>query len=133
MSTTNKRDILWNMIDPGDPYDIRKSLIAKLPGDKKIFMGDQLELVVLFQGAEIERLIESLDDYKLKYKAIEKIELDRHSYEVQIRELTELCEMNESYKSDNGRLKDFAARQTSQIEQLERQLQGIDQDLNYKY
>jgi hypothetical protein len=41
------------MIDPGDPYDIKKSLIAKLPGDKKIFMGDHLELVVLFQGAEI--------------------------------------------------------------------------------
>lgn len=68
MSTTQRRDILWNMADPGDPYDIKKSLIAKLPGDNKIFMGEHLELVLLFQGAEIERLIESLNDYKLKYK-----------------------------------------------------------------
>jgi hypothetical protein len=31
-------------------------MIAKLPGDKKIFMGEQLDLVCLFQAAEIERL-----------------------------------------------------------------------------
>lgn len=42
-------------------------MIAKLPGDKKMFMGDNLEIVVLFQAAEIERLIENLDEYKLKY------------------------------------------------------------------
>ena len=30
------------MIDPGDPYDIKKSLIARVPGDKRIFMGDHL-------------------------------------------------------------------------------------------
>ena len=77
--------MLWNSIDPGDPYDIKKSLIARIPGDKKIFMGDHLELVVLFQGAEIERLIESLAEYKLKYKELEKVDLDRHSYEVQIK------------------------------------------------
>lgn len=60
-------------------------------------------------------MIESLDDYKLKYKGLEKVELDRHSYEVQIRELTELCEINDSFKNENIRLKDFAARQTSKI------------------
>lgn len=53
MSTSQRRDIIWNMTDPGDPYDIKKSLIAKLPGDNKIFMGDHLELVALFQAAEI--------------------------------------------------------------------------------
>ena len=41
-------------------------MIAKLPGDKKLFMGDHLEMVCLFQAAEIERLIENLDVYKLK-------------------------------------------------------------------
>lgn len=51
-----KRHLLWNMIEPGDPYDIRQSLIAKVPGDRKVFMGDNLELVCLFQAAEIERL-----------------------------------------------------------------------------
>jgi hypothetical protein len=53
-------------LEPGDPYDIKKSLIAKLPGDRKLFMGDSLEIVCLFQAAEIERLIENLDEYKLK-------------------------------------------------------------------
>lgn len=40
-------------------------MIAKLPGGNK-FMGENLELIVLFQGAEIERLTESLEDYKIK-------------------------------------------------------------------
>jgi hypothetical protein len=41
-------------------------MIAKMPGDKKVFMGDHLELVCLLQSAEIERITEFLDDYKLK-------------------------------------------------------------------
>jgi hypothetical protein len=27
----NRRAVLWNVEQPGDPYDIRKSMIAKLP------------------------------------------------------------------------------------------------------
>lgn len=73
MSFSEKHNVLWNMIDPGDPYDIKKSLIAKLPGDKKMYMGDHLELIVLFQGAEIERLIENLNEYQIKYKEVKKI------------------------------------------------------------
>jgi hypothetical protein len=42
-------------------------MIAKLPGDRKVFMGEHLELVCLLQAAEIERLCEFLDDYRLKY------------------------------------------------------------------
>lgn len=30
-----------------------RSMIAKIPGDKKVFMGDNLEMVCLFQAAEI--------------------------------------------------------------------------------
>jgi hypothetical protein len=30
---------------------MKKSLIAKIPGDRKQFMGDSIELVVLFQAA----------------------------------------------------------------------------------
>jgi hypothetical protein len=61
-------------------------MIAKLPGENK-FMGESLELIVLFQGAEIERLTESLEDYKIKYNIklnryneVSKVELDRHYY-----------------------------------------------------
>lgn len=42
-------------------------MIAKVPGDKKNFMGDHLELVCLFQAAEIERLCEFLEDFRQKY------------------------------------------------------------------
>lgn len=26
-----KSSLMWNVIDPGDPYDIKKSMIARLP------------------------------------------------------------------------------------------------------
>lgn len=42
-------------------------MIAKLPGNK-VNMGQHLELVCLLQAAEIERLCEYLEEYKLKYK-----------------------------------------------------------------
>ena len=42
-------------------------MIAKLPGVKNRFMGDNLEMICLFQAAEIERLIDNLDDYRLRY------------------------------------------------------------------
>ena len=48
-SSATRRDVLWNVVEPGDPYDIRKlylylfrSMIAKLPGDSQNFMGDNL-------------------------------------------------------------------------------------------
>lgn len=34
-------------------------------------MGDNLELICLFQAAEIERLIDNLDQYKLKYNLLD--------------------------------------------------------------
>mgnify|MGYP003421131719 CR=1 FL=1 len=50
---------------------------------------------MLFQAAEIERLTDCLEDYKTKYlillwriREISIKELDRHSYETQIKELS---------------------------------------------
>lgn len=93
-SKDNKKDVLWNVIEPGDPYDIRRSMIARLPGEKRNFMGDNLEIVCLFQAAEIERLIDNLDDFRLKYKEVEKKDLDRHSFEIQIKELAMKADQN---------------------------------------
>lgn len=31
MKANNNMTNLWNVLEPGDPYDIRKSMIAKLP------------------------------------------------------------------------------------------------------
>ena len=55
-------------------------MIAKLPGSKAHSIGDKRERVCLFQAAEIERLIDSLDEYRLRYKEVEKKDLDRHSF-----------------------------------------------------
>lgn len=44
-----------------------RSTIARLPGEKKRFMGENLEIICLFQAAEIERLIDNLDDFRLRY------------------------------------------------------------------
>lgn len=67
-SLTNTRSsILWNTIEPGDPYDIRKSMIARLPDHRENFMGTNLEIVCLMQAAEIERLNAFLAEFKMKY------------------------------------------------------------------
>jgi hypothetical protein len=49
----SRHDALWNIQEPGDPYDITKSMIQRLPGEEKIFMGENLEIVCFFQAAEI--------------------------------------------------------------------------------
>jgi hypothetical protein len=87
MSKGNKSSTLWNVLDPDDPYDIKKSMIAKLPDHPSQPMGRHLELVCLLQAAEIERLTDFLTEMKSKYREVERRELDRHSYEVQIKEL----------------------------------------------
>jgi hypothetical protein len=62
-------------------------MIAKLPGEKKP-MAPHLELVCLLQAAEIERLSQCLEEFQMRLREGERVELDRHSYEVQIKELT---------------------------------------------
>lgn len=37
-----KSSLMWNVIDPGDPYDIKKSMIARLPEHNCNFMGNNL-------------------------------------------------------------------------------------------
>lgn len=94
-------------------------MIARLPGAKSRFMGDNIEMVCLFQAAEIERLIDSLDDYRLRYcivwsryKEIEKKDLDRHSFEIQIKELAMRVDQNDSLQTDNQKLKEFIKKQS---------------------
>jgi hypothetical protein len=68
-------------------------MIARLPEHPPRFMGDNLELVCLFQAAEIERLAQYLDQMTIEMRSLERIELDRHSYEVQIKELAEKLQL----------------------------------------
>ena len=108
-------------------------MIAKLPGDKKIFMGDNLELVVLFQAAEIQRLIQNLEEFKLKYKENERSVLDRHSYEVQIKELTHKISDSDGQRSEVEKLKDFIRRQSAELEEIKRTHAGVDVNIQRKY
>lgn len=49
----NRANQLWNVQEPGDPYDIRRSMIAKLPDHPTKPMGEYLDMVCLMQAAEI--------------------------------------------------------------------------------
>jgi len=51
MSSNPKSAALWNVMDPGDPYDIKKSMIARLPDHPPKPMGQHLELICLLQAA----------------------------------------------------------------------------------
>lgn len=48
---SGQSSILWNVVDPDDPYDIRKSMIARLPDHSQNTMGGHLEIVCLMQAA----------------------------------------------------------------------------------
>lgn len=120
MSRPNKSSILWNVVDPDDPYDIKKSMIAKLPDHPSQPMGNHLELVCLLQAAEIERLSDYLTEINSKYREMERRELDRHSYEVQIKELAERNISLTNLQKENERLKDFIRRQSAELEELQK-------------
>jgi hypothetical protein len=118
--TPGKASHLWNVQEPGDPYDIRRSMIAKLPDHPNKPMNEYLEMVCLLQGAEIERLSDYLTELQCKYREVDRRELDRHSYEVQIKELAEKNTAYISLKTENDRLRDFIRRQTLELEELQK-------------
>lgn len=47
-----------------------------------------------------------------RFREIERNNLDRHSYEIQIKELTEEINIYESLRTENGKLKDFIKKQS---------------------
>lgn len=118
MNPTTKSSILWNIVDPEDPYDIRKSMIAKLPEHSQNAMSGHLEIVCMMQAAEIERLAEYLDEFRIKFKEVSRKELDRHSYEVLIKELTEKNQYLANFKAESEKLKEFIKKQSVEMEEL---------------
>ena len=61
-----------------------------------------------------------------RLREIERNNLDRHSYEIQIKELTQRLADEESYRGENVKLVEFIKRQQGEIEYL----QGITRDSN---
>lgn len=51
-------------------------------------------------------------EYQFRYREVQKKELDRHSYEVQIKELASQLGDGESSKVENAKLKEFIQRLT---------------------
>ena len=47
-------------------------------------------ILCIFQAAEIDRLKKCLEEYRAKFMRQEKLNVDRHLYEIQIQELTEM-------------------------------------------
>ena len=107
-------------------------MIAKLQGENK-FMGDHIELVVLFQAAEIERLTKSLEEYRVRFAEVEEKELDRHSYEVQIKELAQQLAESGTFKFENVKLKEFIKKQIDEIEMLKGKTQTHQEGFSQKY
>ena len=49
----------------------------------------------------------------LRYHEAERRDLDRHSYEIQIKELTQRIAEEASYKTENINLREFLKKQTA--------------------
>lgn len=71
--------------------------------------------------------------WRCRYKEIERRELDRHSYEIQIKELAERLSETDGIRNENVRLKDFIRRQNGEIEDLKKRVADIDVNLQKKY
>ena len=65
--------------------DLRKSQIQNLPSYRKVGLGDNLPMVVVFQAIEIERLSMEVESGRIKVKDYERQIFNAQNYEVQIR------------------------------------------------
>lgn len=65
------------------------------------------------------------------------MELDRHSYEVQIKELTEKLAESSSYRNENDKLKEYIRRQTVRMCRLQIEVEELQKkaglEINKKY
>lgn len=66
-------------------------------------------------------------------KEIEKKDLDRHSYEVQIKELTERAFDGDRFKKESDKLKEFIQKQTVELEEYKKRVSEIDSNVQAKY
>ena len=69
----------------------------------------------------------------MKYKEIERRELDRHSYEIQIKELAQQLSESEGLRIEIGKLKEFIRKQSLELEEEKKKTAGIDVNLQNKY
>ena len=51
----------------------------------------------------------------IRYREVERIQLDRHSYEIQIKELTMQIDEEGSFRNENSKLRDFIKKLTVSI------------------
>ena len=66
-------------------------------------------------------------------KEIERKDLDRHSYEIQIKELTERAFDGDKFRKENDKLKEFIQRQTIELDEYKKKSSMIDENVQGKY
>ena len=71
-----------------------------MPNHKKANLGDNVNVIVIFQTIEIERLSNEIELLRVKLKEAERQLFNASNYEVQIKELTEKCFAQESQLED---------------------------------
>jgi hypothetical protein len=64
---------------------------------------------------------------------VERSYLDRHSYEVQIKELAQQISESEGLKNENQKLKDFIRKQAAELEEWKKRMSDVDVNLQRKY
>jgi hypothetical protein len=88
IQTQLRESVFFTNLDGGSA-DLSRSKITNLPGYKKAFLGDNLPVVVVLQGIEVQRLRTENEGLAVRVKEFEHKMFNVHNYEVQIRELTE--------------------------------------------
>ena len=81
---------------PIDKAMILNITMIKFPAAGTRNCRDHPELILFLQGVEIQRLNTLLSQHRQREKSTDKISLDRHSYEVQIQELSTLISNQDS-------------------------------------
>jgi hypothetical protein len=117
--------------------DLTRSKISNLPGHKKMFMGDNLQMVAVVQAIEIDRLRIDNDELSIRLKEFEHKIFNAQNYEVQIRELTEkLFELErekEGWSSENHKLTLVCQQLYGQLEDWKRKYSEVDLSLKDRF
>lgn len=74
------------------------------------------------QAAEIERLSEYLSEFKIRDRQQQRDWLDKHSYEEQIKELSEKASQkskdSEQFRIENEKLKEYIKKLSAEMDDL---------------
>lgn len=71
--------------------------------------------------------------FLFRLKEIEKKDLDRHSYEIQIKELTEKAFDSDRFRKESDKWREFSQKQAVEIEEYKKKVSEVDSNIQGKY